>query len=193
MDGPVSGRFLLRMSLYVAVNQGYPCQYESRLTISNGKEVFIRPILDTDGGLISGLFDRLSPQTIYFRFLNPLSALPDDLLYRLTHVDYDRDFALVAMIREGGRDSIIAVGRYAYNAFDDETDLAVVVRDDWQRLGLGTALLERVIAIGRENGISRFVSTISPQNYFIRKTLKKVSSDMKSRSCGGFTRLEMTV
>jgi acetyltransferase len=179
------------MSLSVAVNQGYPCQYESRLTINNGTEIFLRPILDTDGGLLTGLFDRLSPQTVYFRFLNPLRAIPDDMLHRLTHVDYGRDFALVAIIREGGRDSIIAVGRYAYNIYEDETDLAVVVRDDLQRLGLGTALLERVIAIGRDNGISRFVSTISPQNFFIRKTLQKLSYEIKSRSCGGFTKVEI--
>jgi len=181
------------MSVSTAMNEGYPSQYESWTTLKNGKKVFLRPVLETDGDLLTGLFNKLSPRSIYLRFLNPLRSLPEDLLYSLTHVDYGREFALVALIGEDGKDCIIAVGRYGFNPEDNVTDLAVVVRDDWQNLGLGKTLLSRTISIGKEHGISRFVSVINPQNYFIKRTLEKLGYELRYSSRGGVTQAEMFV
>jgi len=160
-------------------NEAYPSHYESRLTLKNGKEIFFRPILKTDGPLLVDLFNKLSPQSVYFRFLRPLHTLPEELIYHFTHINYESAFALVAVIKEDGKDTIIAVGRYAYDPQDKVTDLAVAVRDDWQYLGLGKSLLSKIITIGKENGISRFVSMISPQNDVIRQTLQNLGYEVK--------------
>lgn len=153
------------------VPAGYPAAYESRLDLTNGGAVLLRPIVPADEALLVELFDRLSPQARYLRFLSHLAALPEQILHQLTHVDYATSFALAAVVEEAGRDIIIAVGRYALDPEEERADLAIAVRDDWQQLGLGKQLLARIITIGKEHGICRFGSMMDPQNSSVKKIL----------------------
>jgi acetyltransferase len=173
--------------------KGYPAHYESRLTLKNGREVFLRPILPTDGHLLVDLFNQISPRSRYLRFLGRLPALPNEMLYHFTHLNYESEFALVGVIKEDGKDAIIAVGRYAHDPQEDLTDLAVAVRDDWQHGGLGKALLAKTIAIGKAHGICRFESMMDPQNTIIKQILFELGYEVKYRLRSGFLQVEIVV
>jgi acetyltransferase len=175
------------------LNEGYPHQYENWLTLKNGRNVFLRPILQTDGDLLTELFNNLSPQSINFRFLRPLRALPENLLYRFTHIHYDNEFALVAVIKENGKDAIISVARYGYDPQYHFTEVSVAVRDDWQNVGLGKSLLVKIIAIGKERGIARFVFIMNPKNDIMRQTLQKLGYKLKYSFHDGLTRIDVLV
>lgn len=174
-------------------NEGYPVQYESRLTLKNGKTVFIRPILWTDGHLIVDLFNKLHEDSKYLRFLTPLNALPEDLLFRSTHIDYNNSSALAAVIQEDGKDSIIAVSRYSYDPKDNFADCAIVVRDDWQHNGLGKLLLGEIFAIGKEHGISGFVSVIDSTNKIIKHIIRELDCEVKYSYINGSTKVTVLV
>ncbi len=171
----------------------YPTQYESWLTLKNGREIFLRPIMQTDVALIVDLFERLSAQSVYLRFLRPLHALPKDMLYRFTHINYNSEFALAGIIKEDGKDAIIAVARYAYTPHDNLTDLAVAVRDDWQHVGLGKSLLKKIVEIGKEHGICRFGGMIDPQNKIIIQILSELGYKVKCSLRSGFFQVEILV
>jgi ribosomal protein S18 acetylase RimI-like enzyme len=175
------------------LDENYPSQYESQLTLEDGNEVFLRPILKTDGPLLIELFNMLSPQSVYFRFLTRLRALPKELLYQFTNVNYDSEFALVAVVEEDGRNVIIAVARYAFNPKENVTDLAVAVRDDWQHLGLGKSLLEKIINIGKDHGISRFMCMVHPQNDVIKQTFRSLGYEVKYTLRGDYNSVEILV
>ena len=175
------------------VNEGYPRQYEKRLTLKNGKEVFLRPIWETDGPLLVDLFNKLSDHSRYLRFLGLLSALSEEMLFHFTHVNYNSAFALVAVIEEDGKDAIIAVGRYAYDLNEHVTDFAVAVRDDWQHYGLGKSLLEKTIAVGKEHGISRFVAVLDSRNSIIKQILSELGYDVKYSTQKGVDKVEILV
>lgn len=152
--------------------QNYPHEYESWLTIKDGRKIFLRPVVPLDGPLLVELFGKLSPQSVYLRFLSNLSSLPEEWVHRFTHVDYKSDFALLGLAQENGKDAVIAVGRYAFDVHTGATDLAIAVRDDWQGFGLGKPLLSKVVEIGRANGINRFESLIAPDNEIIKSILR---------------------
>jgi acetyltransferase len=97
----------------------------------------------------------MSLLSVRLRFFSPLHHLPEQLVYRFTHVDYRKDFGLAALINENSG-PIIGVARYAYDPESEMPELAVAVRDDWHGNGLGSILLTRVIKVGREHGYSRF-------------------------------------
>lgn len=164
--------------------ESYPAQYESNITLKDGSVVSLRPIKATDGYLLIDLVEKLSTNSKYLRFLRPIDSLPENLLYQLTHVNYRSGFALVGTISEDDKEQIIAVARYAYSSEDNNTELAVIVRDDWQHRGLGKSLLEKIVDIGKEHGISRYIALISPQNKIIITTLinlgYKVNCSMRS-------------
>lgn len=176
-----------------AFNDNYPALYESRLTLKNGREVFIRPVRPTDDNFILDLFNKLGYDSIYMRFLSPLSVLPEDLLFRSTHIDYNTSFALAAVIREDGQDSFIAVVRYGYDSEENVTDFAIVVRDDWQGLGLGKSLLAKIFNIGKEHGIHRFVSIIDSANHVMKHIVRNLGYTVKYSYKTGATKVEILV
>jgi RimJ/RimL family protein N-acetyltransferase len=175
------------------LSEGYPPQYESRLTLKDGREVFLRPILWTDGHFLVELFNKISPDSLYFRFLRRIHSLPEDMIHRFTHVNYDSEFALVAVIEEDGKDAVIAVVRYGYNPDDGHTDFGIAIRDDWQHLGLGKSLMGRIIDIGRDHGIRSFWSIIDAQNNVMRRLLSGLGHEVKYSPQCGFLQVEILV
>lgn len=175
------------------IDERYPIRYEEHVMVKNGKSIFIRPLLQTDEHLIPNLFARLGRDSIYSRFLTYLKSLPDDLLFQLTHINYREQFALVALTREDGNETLIAVARYNHDPERKMADFAIVVRDDWQNCGLGTTLLLKLFAIGREQGINRFVSMIDTENRVMKHLLRKIGYPVKYSYTTGYTQVEIFV
>lgn len=168
-------------------------RYESLIVLKNGKKVFLRPIANSDRDRLVDLFNRMSPQTIYFRFLRQLRELPENMIDRLVGIDRDSNFALVAIAGENGKDAVIAVGRYGKDPDEGGTDLAVAVRDDWQQAGLGGYMLAKVVDIAKEHGITNFTGMMYPQNKNIQQLLVKLGYDVKYSMESGFYRVEIAV
>ncbi len=173
------------------MNEAYPAEYESRLTLKDGREVFLRPIVQTDEYLLVDLLNKLSHDSVYLRFLRPVNALPEEMLFQLTHINYESNFALAAVIEEGGKESIIAVVRYGYDPREKVTDFAIVVRDDWQHQGLGKFLITKIFAIGREHGITRCESIINSTNTVMKQLLRTLGLTVKYSYKNGATLVEI--
>jgi len=132
----------------------YPLYYEERITLKDGSAIFLRPIKPTDGLLLLDLFQKLSRETIYFRFLTHLNKLQPEMLKQLVEIDYESHFALAAIITADAKESIIGTCRYIVKENTDHGELTVVLRDDWQKKGLGKAMVTRVVDIARAKGIA---------------------------------------
>ena len=138
----------------------YPSQWESDVVLSDGGTAHIRPIRPDDVEQLRALHSRLSPQSIYFRFFNPIPKLPEPQLHHLAEVDYRDRFALVAEL-DG---VVVAVVRYDRKDDNDAAEVAFVVEDGQQRRGLATIMLEHLAAVARSNGIERFFAETLPDN-----------------------------
>ena len=136
------------------VDHRYPVEHEDWITLRDGFVVFLRPIKPTDGPLLLDFFQKLSPETIYFRFLTRLKSLHPDLLKHYVEIDYDKHFALAAVIEGEQGESIIGTSRYIVKNKADHAELTIVLRNDWQRKGLGKIMAKRVVDIARSKGIS---------------------------------------
>lgn len=126
-------------------------------------EPVIRPIRSEDADALGRLFERLSPQTVYRRFHQPVArARPSTLAY-LAGVDHhDRD-ALVAEV-EG---EIVGVARYdrLHKGPRDEAEVAIVVEDAWQRHGLGRRLLAELAPLAAGRGVHAFTAALLGENH----------------------------
>jgi acetyltransferase len=120
-----------------------------------GSIVRIRPIEATDARLIRDFVQSLSLETRYLRFMAGVKELSAKVIDRLTRVDHQRDAALIAVANIDGVDRVLGVARYALNADGESCDFAIVVADDWQRRGLGSHLLSRLVATASERGLKR--------------------------------------
>src|SRR3954453_20545507 len=116
----------------------------------------IRPVRRADEGVVREFFNRLSPRTRYLRFFSPMPTLPDAILSQITAVD-DRRVALLAEVDTDGGAEIVAVGNFG--AIDDgRGEVGLVVGDQWQRQGIGTAVARRVLRAAHARGFNRFVA-----------------------------------
>lgn len=151
------------------VDHQYPPEYEEWITLKDGSIVFLRPIKPTDGPLILDIFQKLSAETVYFRFLTHLDRLQPELLKHLVKIDYQTHFTLVAVIEESGMESIIGTCRYMTSTKTDHAELTVVVRDDWQKRGLGKIMASRVVNIAKIKGIASIEILFDYRNEGIKR------------------------
>jgi GNAT superfamily N-acetyltransferase len=130
------------------------------MVLRDGRTVSIRPLGEDDGERLRRLFFRLSPLSVYRRFLSPLPAPRDEGLARLLDLDHCNREALAAV----DDDDIVAVARYARSPGSEAADIAIVVADDWQHDGLGLRLLERLAGLARRRGVRYFEATVLGDN-----------------------------
>jgi protein lysine acetyltransferase len=161
--------------------------------IDGGLELLLRPLRPDDKRRIAQAFERLSPETRYRRFFAPLPRLSEQDLRYLTEVDHHDHEALAAVNPENG--AIVGVARYVRRDDPTEAEVAVVVGDPWQGRGVATALLQRLVARAREEGIDHFVALVMSDNtdaLELFRHLAPVSSHTR-RSASGHTELVMAL
>lgn len=134
--------------------------------LRNGVAVKLRAIRRDDAPLLQAFFTQLSPQSAFFRFLTSWKELAREKAEYLACVDYHRRMALVATIEMAGQDQVIALASYAQLPPPEArmAEAAVVVQDRYQRLGLGTVLLQHLATLARTNNIRTFVGTVHAEN-----------------------------
>lgn len=138
----------------------YPEADASDAALKDGTAVHVRPILRNEGPRLLELYDRLSPESLYFRFF----AVPDKDRSKaeyLAHVDYVNRYALVAEIRG----EIAGVARWERNLADPaRAEVAFTVADALQGKGLGSLLFRRLATLARARGIATFEAEVLPDN-----------------------------
>ena len=129
--------------------------------LSDGSAAHMRQIRSEDAPAIVEFHSRMSDRTRYLRYFSPYPRIPERDLERFVNVDHrDREaFVIVS------GPQIMAVGRYErLGPESPDAEVAFVVEDAHQGRGIGSVLLEHLAAAARENGISRFVAEVLPQN-----------------------------
>ncbi len=156
----------------------YPTQLMAPFKIQTGEEVLIRPIRPEDEPLMASFNRTISPYSIYLRYFHPISPtqlVSHDQLAALCFVDYDREMALVAEMRDDkGHTQIVGMGQLSKLQGTTDGEFALLINDKYQRTGLGTELLARLLDIGRDEKLERVVAEILPENEGMRRVCAKL-------------------
>ncbi|HEY9598631.1 MAG TPA: bifunctional acetate--CoA ligase family protein/GNAT family N-acetyltransferase, partial [Cyanophyceae cyanobacterium] len=157
----------------------YPIQYVGSWTLSDDIPVTIRPIRPEDEPLMVKFHRNLSEQSVYFRYFHLMKLsrrIAHERLTRICFIDYYREMALVADYKnpDTGEHEILAAGRLSKMHGVNEAEFAMLVSDTYQRRGLGTELLRRLVQIGREEGLDRITADILAENFAMQKVCEKV-------------------
>jgi len=168
----------------------YPAQYCSRWELKDGSKAMIRPIRPEDEPLMVEFHRTLSEESVryrYFGMLNLDDRIAHERLTRICFNDYDREIAL-AVDREtpGGGHEILGIGRLSRSTEEGEADFAIVISDPWQKQGLGTGLMEKLVAIGKAEGLSRISGGIMSGNLGMQKVCRKVGYQLHRLADGEY-------
>ncbi len=141
----------------------YPQRLEGELSDRNGKNYPMRPIRPEDAPLIDDLLANTDPEDLRMRFLSPLRRLPRQLAARLTQIDYDREMAFV-LFADQSHSHAAVVGRLSEDSDRIRAEYAILVRSDHQGIGLGYAMMVRLIDYARERGVKEIFGHVLREN-----------------------------
>jgi len=139
----------------------YPEGLRADVELANGATLHLRPIRGDDAERLVKFHARLSFNSIYFRYFSLHPVLSAREVKHFTQVDYVDRLALV--VDDG--DELVAVGRYDRYPESTTAEVAFVVRDDFQHLGLGHRLLDALVEAARERGITEFCAETMSSNH----------------------------
>jgi acetyltransferase len=104
----------------------------------------------------------MSPEDMRLRFLAAMRGLSHELAARLSHIDPDRDVALLAYAE--GAEEVLGVARFSADPDNRAAEFAIAVRTDWKGHGLGHLLTARLTQLARQRGIDELVGEVLPEN-----------------------------
>ncbi|MGA2386240.1 MAG: GNAT family N-acetyltransferase [Candidatus Bathyarchaeia archaeon] len=152
----------------------YPKKYEMMWSLKNGQEVLLRPIKPEDEPLWLDMFQGFSEESIRYRFFEILRDTPHEVRVRYCNIDYDREIAMVAEIMKSTPRKIRGVARVSIEADGKSGEIAFIVSDHWQGLGLGTKMVDYVLDIAKEKGLEDVYAIVLPDNTRALSLLKKM-------------------
>jgi acetyltransferase len=162
----------------------YPKKYETLWNLDNGQSVILRPIKPEDEPLWLEMFQDFSEESIRYRFFEMLRDTPHEVRVRYCNIDYDREIAIVAESVEGGKKKLLGVTRLSIEPDGKSGEMAFVVGDKWQGLGLGTKMVDYVLEIAKEMGVENVYSIMLPDNYRALSLTKKMGFSIEYLSDG---------
>lgn len=128
----------------------------SVLTLPEGNEITVRRADQDDLTAARAMHDRCSERTLGLRYHGPVR----DADRYLDHLLSPRFGRTLAVQTASGR--LVALGHLLWDG--DETEVALLVEDDWQRRGIGSELLGRLVALAVEAGCESVYAVTQAHN-----------------------------
>ena len=134
--------------------------------------------------------ERLSVRTTRYRFFSPMRHLSEEFAERLTNVDFVKRFAFV--VSEPGDDVIRGVGRFEAES-SRSGEVAFVVEDALQGIGLGSILLERIVKHARHLGYERLTALVLAENSKMLTVFRESGLDPQIHTAADVTSVKLDI
>jgi acetyltransferase len=158
----------------------YPWKYSGQIVLKDGTILEIRPIRPEDEPEFVRFHETLSDQSVYLRYFSLMSLesrVRHERLTRMCFIDYDRQMALVAerQSSSGLSEGIVGVGRLIKYHGKNEAEIAVLVSDEFQKRGIGSVLVQRLVEFARDEKLDLLTASFLAENQPIEKLFRSQS------------------
>ncbi len=154
----------LPASMTLKSQKPYLIEEERIVTLKNGKTVRLRPSRASDMDAIVELFHALSSIDVYTRFFTRIKTLSVSLTAQLCNVNFDTEVAFIAVAGERENEKIVGSGLYVLDQSTNVAEVGYMVSAEWQGIGLGKALQNRLKEHAVANGVRGFLAIILSSN-----------------------------
>ena len=166
-------------------------EYLATETLPNGLQLLIRATEPHDD-LAGAVQRKTSPTSFFYRFLRPKHYLKDEEIASLRNCDFVSQVALIGLVRQNLRMAIVAGARYWITG-QDEAEITFMVADDYQKQGIGKAMLNHLCSIARQAGLKRLYALAIPDNEGALRLLNKLGFPCDKRSDPAQRMMHITV
>ena len=159
--------------------------YKSTMQLRHGKTIEFRPLLPSDEFNYRNFFYGLKEETIYFRFFYKMKVFPHEMAQKQwASVDYQKNMSVIGLVQNRGHKEIMAIGSYAMEE-KDRAEVAFVVREDFQGMGVASYMLAALEKIAKENGYRSFSATVLRENGAMLNVFKRRYPHARTITGGG--------
>jgi len=165
-------------------------------TLRNGLTVTIRALRPDDRTRVAAAVQGLDRDSIYTRLFSYRKELTEAGLNRIMAVDPAHEVALLVTRGVGQEEIAIASGRYiAADPREGETtaEVAFIVEEDYQRLGIASRLLKHLANIARERGVAALEADVLAENASMLAVFARSGLPMQQRREGGVIHVTMSL
>ena len=152
----------------------YPKKYETLWKLRDSRTVLLRPIKPEDEPMWLEMFQNFSEESIRYRFFQIIKDTPHEVRVRYCNIDYDREIGIVAEMTEEGRRKILGVVRLIIEPDGKTGEIAFIVADPWQSLGLGSKMLDFMIEICKDKKLETVYGIMLPDNHRAINLMRKM-------------------
>jgi len=167
-----------------------PARFHVTETLGDGRKVEIRAQRPEDREALRAAIQRASPESLRHRFFAVKRNFSERKAHFFLDIDFVNHVALVAVANENGRPAIIGGCRYVV-VEPGRAEVAFSVIDEYQKKGLGTALMRHLAAIGREAGLKELVADVLADNAPMLKVFKRSGLAMTTKLEGSVVQVTL--
>jgi RimJ/RimL family protein N-acetyltransferase len=167
-----------------------PASFSTSELLRNGRRAEIRALRPADRDALLAAAYRTSDRSLYRRFFGVRREFGDDEVAAFVNVDFVNEIALIAELRENGREIIAGGGRYIV-VRPGTAELAFTVVDEFQGQGIGSALLRHLTALARAAGLRELIAEVLPDNAAMLRVLEQSGSRMQRRRESGVVHVSL--
>jgi len=164
--------------------------YRADEVLRDGRRVVIRALQPGDRQAMSEAFARTGNESRYRRFFTSKRSFSEGEIAFFVEVNFTTHVALVAELEEAGRKVIAGGGRYVVCA-PRNAEVAFMVDDAHQGLGIGSLLMRHLVACARSAGLEALVAEVLHGNMAMLKVFERAGLALQTRREAGALHLDM--
>jgi GNAT superfamily N-acetyltransferase len=138
----------------------YPEYLETYRRTRSGLKLFMRPVRISDEGLVKDFFYSLSDQSLQRRFMSVRKDIPHKMRQKFVVIDYTKEMVILACIIKNDIETIVGIGQYVKWEDKNFADIAFAVRDDYQKKGIGSELIDYITLLAKNEGLQGFTADV---------------------------------
>ena len=147
---------------------------EGTWTLDDGETLTLRHIVPADVVKEQAFVRGLSPESSYLRFHSTINDLSNKELKEFTEPDSRNEVAMIVLRSGKTGEEEIGVARYVIDPDRADCEFAIVVADKWQKRGIGTRLMNALIAHLRASGVKQITGSVIKSNSAMRKFITRM-------------------
>lgn len=168
-----------------------PKDIRTTYLLHDGTQFTVRPVHPTDEPRVRELFYSLSHESLYTRFMSRMKWVPRKQVQEFVYIDHRNEVSIVATVPDADGEEIVAIGGYYLESHTNRAEVAFVVRDAWQSLGIGSFLFKHLTNIARRNGIAGFTAEVLRENKAMQNVFNNSGLKIRTELSQGVYHYEM--
>lgn len=169
----------------------YPVALETFRTTKSGLILLLRPVKIGDEPLMKDFFYALSNESMYRRFMSVRMDMPHERLQEFGIIDYANSMMILAIVEGDCKETVAAIGQYEINEKMHTAEVALVVKDEYQKMGVGHDLLTYLTRLAKKRGLLGFTADVLVENDPMLDLFKNMGFDIEKRNEEGVYEMRM--